>query len=27
MNVTRLLKNNPREVTREDAIMIYKKLL
>ncbi|MCB0450161.1 MAG: iron-containing alcohol dehydrogenase [Confluentibacter sp.] len=27
MNVTRLLKNNPREVTREDAINIYKKLL
>lgn len=27
MNVTRLLKNNPREVTREDAIDIYKKLL
>lgn len=27
MKVTRLLKNNPREVTREDAINIYKKLL
>lgn len=27
MNVTRLLKNNPREVTREDAIQIYKNLL
>lgn len=27
MKVTRLLKNNPREVTREDAIGIYKKLL
>ncbi|MDP4268615.1 MAG: iron-containing alcohol dehydrogenase, partial [Bacteroidota bacterium] len=27
MNVTRLLKNNPREVTKEDAIAIYKKLL
>jgi Alcohol dehydrogenase, class IV len=27
MNVTRLLKNNPREVTREDAIDIYTKLL
>lgn len=27
MKVTRLLKNNPREVTREDAIEIYKKLL
>lgn len=27
MKVTRLLKNNPREVTREDAIAIYKKLL
>ncbi|MFG6685807.1 iron-containing alcohol dehydrogenase [Mariniflexile sp. HNIBRBA6329] len=27
MKVTRLLKNNPREVTREDAITIYKKLL
>lgn len=27
MNVTRLLKNNPKEVTREDAINIYKKLL
>ena len=27
MKVTRLLKNNPREVTKEDAINIYKKLL
>lgn len=27
MNVTRLLKNNPREVTLEDAIAIFKKLL
>ncbi|WP_308991055.1 iron-containing alcohol dehydrogenase [Mariniflexile litorale] len=27
MKVTRLLKNNPREVTREDAIAIYEKLL
>lgn len=27
MKVTRLLKNNPREVTREDAIGIYKRLL
>ncbi|WP_439132034.1 iron-containing alcohol dehydrogenase [Polaribacter sp.] len=27
MKVTRLLKNNPKEVTREDAINIYKKLL
>ncbi len=27
MNVTRLLKNNPRDVTREDAITIYKNLL
>ncbi len=27
MKVTRLLKNNPREVTRENAINIYKKLL
>jgi alcohol dehydrogenase class IV len=27
MKVTRLLKNNPREVTRKDAINIYKKLL
>jgi alcohol dehydrogenase class IV len=27
MNVTRLLKNNPRVVGREDAIEIYKKLL
>ena len=27
MKVTRLLKNNPREVTREAAITIYKKLL
>ncbi|MEL0456534.1 iron-containing alcohol dehydrogenase [Flavobacteriaceae bacterium SZ-1-7] len=27
MKVTRLLKNNPREVTRQDAINIYKKLL
>lgn len=27
MKVTRLLKNNPREVTKEDAIEIYKKLL
>lgn len=27
MNVTRLLKNNPRIVTKEDAIEIYKKLL
>jgi alcohol dehydrogenase class IV len=27
MNVTRLLKNNPREVTKADAIEIYKKLL
>ncbi|MDR3651650.1 MAG: iron-containing alcohol dehydrogenase [Paludibacter sp.] len=27
MNVTRLLKNNPREVTKEDAIEIYKKLM
>lgn len=27
MNVTRLLKNNPREVTKEDAIAIFKKLL
>lgn len=27
MNVTRLLKNNPREVTREDAIAIYQNLL
>ncbi|MEN3323175.1 iron-containing alcohol dehydrogenase [Mariniflexile soesokkakense] len=27
MKVTRLLKNNPREVTREDAIAIYKRLL
>ncbi len=27
MNVTRLLKNNPREVTKEDAIAIYTKLL
>ncbi|MCH4551701.1 iron-containing alcohol dehydrogenase [Aestuariibaculum lutulentum] len=27
MKVTRLLKNNPREVTRTDAINIYKKLL
>lgn len=27
MNVTRLLKNNPRVVTKEDAIDIYKKLL
>ncbi|MFI1773605.1 iron-containing alcohol dehydrogenase [Thalassobellus citreus] len=27
MKVTRLLKNNPREVTREDAINIYTKLL
>jgi len=27
MNVTRLLKNNPRVVTKEDAIEIYKKLL
>ncbi|KJD34326.1 alcohol dehydrogenase [Tamlana nanhaiensis] len=27
MKVTRLLKNNPKEVTREDAIEIYKKLL
>ncbi len=27
MNVTRLLKNNPREVSKEDAIEIYKKLL
>lgn len=27
MNVTRLLKNNPREVTHADAIAIYKNLL
>jgi len=27
MNVTRLLKNNPRVVTKEDAIEIFKKLL
>ena len=27
MKVTRLLKNNPREVTREDAIGIYRRLL
>jgi len=27
MKVTRLLKNNPRVVTREDAINIYRKLL
>ena len=27
MKVTRLLKNNPREVTKQDAINIYKKLL
>lgn len=27
MKVTRLLKNNPREVTKEDAVTIYKKLL
>lgn len=27
MNVTRLLKNNPREVTRQDAIDIYTNLL
>jgi len=27
MNVTRLLKNNPRVVTKEDAITIYTKLL
>ncbi len=27
MNVTRLLKNNPKVLTREDAIEIYKKLL
>lgn len=27
MKVTRLLKNNPREVTQEDAVNIYKKLL
>lgn len=27
MKVTRLLKNNPREVTKEDAVGIYKKLL
>lgn len=27
MNVTRLLKNNPRIVTKKDAIEIYKKLL
>ncbi len=27
MNVTRLLNNNPRVVTKEDAIAIYKKLL
>lgn len=27
MNVTRLLKNNPREVSREDAINIYKNIL
>jgi len=27
MKVTRLLKNNPREVTKEDAINIYKNLL
>ncbi|WMI66257.1 iron-containing alcohol dehydrogenase [Aestuariibaculum sp. YM273] len=27
MKVTRLLKNNPKEVTRADAITIYKKLL
>ena len=27
MNVTRLLKNNPRELTREDAIIIYTNLL
>ncbi|MFD0990092.1 iron-containing alcohol dehydrogenase [Mariniflexile jejuense] len=27
MKVTRLLKNNPRGVTKEDAITIYKKLL
>lgn len=27
MNVTRLLKNNPRLVTKEDAIEIYKRLL
>jgi alcohol dehydrogenase class IV len=27
MNVTRLLKNNPREVTKADAIEIYTKLL
>lgn len=27
MNVTRLLKNNPRELTKEDAIGIYKTIL
>jgi alcohol dehydrogenase class IV len=27
MNVTRLLKNNPRELTKEDAVNIYKQLL
>lgn len=27
MKVTRLLKNNPREVTKEDAIEIYRRLL
>jgi alcohol dehydrogenase class IV len=27
MNVTRLLKNNPRELNREDAITIYTNLL
>lgn len=27
MKVTRLLKNNPRDVTKEDAVNIYKKLL
>ena len=27
MKITRLLKNNPREVSREDAIAIYRKLL
>jgi alcohol dehydrogenase class IV len=27
MNVTRLLKNNPRELTKNDAVSIYKQLL
>lgn len=27
MNVTRLLKNNPRELTKEDAVNIYKQIL